>query len=97
MSVVPDDRVADHPAFNTYLPNPHAWPEGCAHCGEPATRELQVESSADAFGKYIKVRVPFCNSHDESSVWINKEGGGTFIYFHSLDYMRRFKQLNARQ
>lgn len=96
MNVVPDDRIADHPAFRTYLPRSHAWPPGCVHCQAPATRELEVESTSSATGTYSKVSVPFCDAHDGNSIFIERESRGTFISFASLDYYRKFKQLNAK-
>ena len=95
MGVVPEDRITDHPAFRTYLPQRHRWPEGCAFCGQTATQELEVESSESITGKYVKVGVPFCDLHDGSRVYISTEVGGSYISFCNLQYFRDFKAMNA--
>jgi hypothetical protein len=43
LSLVPEDRLAPGPLFVTALPQRVRWPEGCAVCGAPATREVAAK------------------------------------------------------
>lgn len=108
MHLVPEDRVADHPAFLTELPETVRWVEDghgliCPTCGGHADSVVTAEGrsalgsaaavmSPVSVQRVIRLDVPVCKEHRDG-VALFKDGTPQ-IGFRSYAYMRRFRALN---
>jgi len=110
MRAVPDDRVADYPAFTVDMPAEGVrWPgngvPACPLCDRPATQTKRVEGKSTgavlagamlggSVGKVHSIEAPTCGQHDDG-VALLVGAEGLQLGFRSRAYHLRFLQLNS--
>lgn len=99
------DHVHKDPIFEATVRGPFAWPEGCARCGEPATRTVGITPThdGDALASVVGVQiiggdvvqVPVCDAHRQTPVSIHAGGSSLAIQFRSYRIYRQFQATNG--